>query len=321
MDKNMEIMKNLIDDVGFMGNEDFISGEYYKVGLEWLSLSYKNDKGVSRPDLQRLPDQNRINAIKESLIKQSELTHYKVIIQTGILSIGILDGCRYILDGQHRLQAYRELKSPLKVMIQVWKFNNAEDMRQKFIEINQNEQVESYSLNENLQQKLAYDALIKYINEEYHHFIRPQTDTGNCYFPCIQIKAFKDILPHIPELKTANKDNIIEIFENYNTKCKKSIESSKDCKDNLKKFDSPTFKNLNKLLYINKDVQKIRKNLLKNNKDDKADISKADISKADISKNNKNDNSQASIKAEPNIKIIPSTTSQKNIQIKTYKSK
>ncbi len=124
-------------------------GAYALVPLEWFGNPYGADVGVISYPFQRGPRLDRINQFKEYLLKQKERTGK--FYQAGILHIAFYredpnEGPyrRYILDGQHRLYAYRDLGTYKNIMIQCWIVNDMEEMRKCFIAINSNVPIEEY---------------------------------------------------------------------------------------------------------------------------------------------------------------------------------
>lgn len=176
--------------------------------------------------IQRVPDPAKVKIIKDSLLAEMSRLKLDEVIQTGIIQIGKLEGKTYILDGQHRFQAYKELNSPNYIYIQSWSFLSIEEMRKKFIEINSNTPLESYIMDITLPQvqKSAYDVLIDYVQNTYKAYIST-ADTPK--YPNINIQKFRSIIDLIPQLKEYGSKDIISKFEEWNKVCLEELKNHK----------------------------------------------------------------------------------------------
>lgn len=210
----------------------------------------KNSVKLENP-FQRVINDEKVKTIKEHLINEKNKYNISEVIQTGIIQIGSIlengNSIWYILDGQHRYQAYCELNSPKIIYAQLWKFNTMEDMRNKFIEINLNTPIENYVISNtiNIKQKESYDYLIKYIQLNYKDYLK---NSNNPQWPNINIDHFRKLIHIIPELKDSNIDTIINNFEIYNKKCYTEIYNNKKEQHILEK---------SLRLYINRHIKKL----------------------------------------------------------------
>jgi hypothetical protein len=230
--------------------EKIVSGSYDFYALDWFFSPYKNDLGVQKPSFQRVPNRKRVKEIIKGLQTDEE-----EIKQIGIISLAICKGVRYIIDGQHRLEAYKKLGQPSIIMCQIWNVSNNQEMKDLFVKINNTVPIENYIFNADEEKKLAYDELIQYVETTYKKFIKAPSTTGRNNFPNISSQTFRRVLPFIGEFENATRENVIELFETYNDNCKKSLKKKEDvsqleinCKD-LKI----------KPLYINRAIMKLWK--------------------------------------------------------------
>lgn len=230
--------------------EKVINGTYDYYPLSWFDEPFENDLGVQRPPFQRVPNKTRIDEIKNGLLEN------EVITQIGVLSIVVYKGIRYIIDGQHRLSAYKELQEPAIVMVQFWIVHSLPDMKKLFLDINNVVPIENYIIDSADEVKLAYDKLITYIEKEYRTFIKGPTSTGKNNFPHISSQTFRRIVPYIEELKNTSQDNIINKFEEYNLACRSNLIKKKD-KDIVCKLELSCKSMNHKPLYINRDIMRL----------------------------------------------------------------
>lgn len=249
------------------------NGDYACVPLEWFSQPFQNDLEILRPRFQRVVDPHRVQAIAENLMKKKdpenslkrkdspmpkEKDSSKAsrkggnIHQVGIIHIANLKGNRYLIDGQHRLAAYQLIQEPKTIMIQYWIVKTEEEMRQLFIEINNNLPLEEYIFNPDQEYKLGCDTLIQYVESEYRRFIKPRTNTGRNNFPNISSQTFRLVLPYIDDLKEINEKNAVDKFEVYNLKCKHKHEKNYQTK--ISQMELAAKEGKYRPLYINRDI-------------------------------------------------------------------
>jgi hypothetical protein len=177
----------------------------------------------------------------------------------------------HIIDGQHRLQAYREIYQEQKakyvdivihVLILEWTFKNLVEMKEHFKTINKHVPVESYVINNlsNNNPKRVFDHLIVYIEKTYSLYLSNST---GCHFPNINLQQLKDVVHLIKPDITPTMDNIIQIFDQFNNECKLELENSSEKKplDLLnKKIDREKKKGITlPPLYIGNKIKKLRK--------------------------------------------------------------
>jgi hypothetical protein len=207
----------------------------------------------SETPFQRVIDNDKVQKIKESLVVEKENVKTKEIIQTGIIHLAQYQGNLFILDGQHRFEAYKQLDEPTDIYIQKWQFKNEEEMKQKFTEINSNTTIEHYviSKNVNTSQKEAYDILINYIQSEYKEYLKV-SDSPN--FPNININHFRKIIHLIDYFKTCDKNNIITTFIKWNNDCLEKLKLKKDERKRVKSIYEHNYK-----LYINRHLLELWK--------------------------------------------------------------
>ena len=203
---------------------------------------------------QRVIDQNKVDIIVNGLIEEEK--KYGKTCQTGVLHIAQWNNEVLILDGQHRLSAYYKYNKTIRkgfdqLMCQMWTFASYQEMLQKFRDINNNTQIEEYvkenANNPNANNKEKYDKLIKYVESEYKECIK---NTDRPQWPNFNPIKFRNMVNQIPELKHANPDNIIDVFEEFNMKQKDKMMKSKDRED--KKRLNRTIDEKLPELYINR---------------------------------------------------------------------
>lgn len=169
---------------------------------------------------QRPIDNRRVDKMKNSLI-QYYLASGLFGLDGTTISLAVCDEFKSpnnqlgiaILDGQHRLKVARELQGKLiecygekvdlinqsvKVTVHLYIFNNLTEVREKFIQINENYvQVPPEHLNTKL--KNVIDEIIKWIKNNGSHYI---SNSLGCHRPQINID------------RTRNKLQNNEIFKN-----------------------------------------------------------------------------------------------------------
>ena len=205
------------------------NGEYRQLELDSLINS------ISENPFQRVIDNSRVDTIINGLLEERNRFGYSHVIQTGVLQIAQLsNGSYYIIDGQHRLEAYKKLKEPKLILAQVWRYGNLDDMLKKFRDINSNLPIEEYvmknaaSINSSLSRidpnsdKIKFDTLIKYLKDKYPT-LTMERNNSRCIWPNINIDKLIKLTPYIPELKDSTTDNIILRFEQLNQKCKNNM--------------------------------------------------------------------------------------------------
>jgi hypothetical protein len=218
--------------------------------IECVNLRELSGEITIENPFQRVPNPDKIKMIKDALIEEKRRLKLDDIPQTGVIQIGKFDGKTYILDGQHRFEAYKQLNSPTFIWIQRWSFLSLDEMRRKFIEINSNTPVESYIMDVTLPQtqKSAYDVLIDYVQTTYKGYI---VTTDKPYFPNININKFRSIIHLIEELKGCDSKSIVFKFEEWNKKCLEILRNHK-VKREKEYYDKCTEKGFK--LFINRAV-------------------------------------------------------------------
>lgn len=236
--------------------EDLSHGQYRYFPIEWFGNKWNKDLGVERPTFQRVPALARINEIKEAMLKEKSINGE--IIQTGILTLVIMNGKRYIIDGQHRLEAYRQLQEPYHIWAQFFLVTSEQQMLEKFKEINSHVPIEKYIIDPNVERKGAYDTLILYVEKEYSLYIRSPNNTGKNNFPNISTQTFRHMLPYIEELKNSDGTTVIKDFETYNQKCREALVKNKKTQESVSRIEVAVRDKKNqKVLYINHDLMKL----------------------------------------------------------------
>ena len=206
---------------------------------------------VHRNGFQRVIDNLKVDAIKESLLQEKQRCGLSEVVQTGIIQLGKCQGQIFIIDGQHRFQAFSELNAPSNLLVQEWDFKNEDEMMTKFKEINMNTQMDGYVVSGNVSKgsKDAYNILIEYIQSKYKHYIKT---TLKPYFPNINMDQFRKLVHMISHFKESTTGSIVTDFEKYNIKCYNEILADpKESERVLKiKREKITF-------YINRDLSEL----------------------------------------------------------------
>jgi len=180
-----------------------------------------------RPEFQREPNSSRIQEIKEDLL--AEKKKYGSIEPLGVIILGIYNNVTYIIDGQHRFEAYKQLDEPRYIIVQEWKCSSMQEMEDHFRRINRYVPVESYVLNpKSVIIKQACDTLIRYIEKEYSAYL---SKSKNPNFPYINIQTFRNIIHLLPDYDNFTSENVINYFENFNNSCKDKLLRSRDKQD------------------------------------------------------------------------------------------
>ena len=199
-----------------------MKGRFVPVKLSELIVSIQHYN-----PFQRVIDENRVQLIIDGLLKEKEILKVPSVIQTGAIQIAKITDKHYIIDGQHRFMAYKELNQPEDIYIQLWEYNDLEDALKKFKEINSNTPIEEHVLKSTSIEdpiKKKYDILIKYVESTYKHCIRT---TNAPQWPNINNQHFRKLIPYIPEFNDSDSDNIIVKFEEFNMRCKRELERGK----------------------------------------------------------------------------------------------
>lgn len=124
------------------------------------------NRELIRSEFQRLPNDARVAEIKTDLLEEKRRNGQ--IESIGVLIIGVHQGKKYIIDGQHRFQAYRELNEPYRIAVQTWECSSMSEMEEHFRRINRYIPVESYVLeSKSSSVKNACDIIIRYVELEY----------------------------------------------------------------------------------------------------------------------------------------------------------
>lgn len=202
------------------------------------------------PFFQRVINRDKVDIIKKNLISERDKLRRSDVIQTGVIHIGMVENTYYIIDGQHRLKAYQELNSPQVINYQIWNFMNMDEMKLKFIEINSNTPVEDYVMSStgNQDTKLVFDKIIEYVETTYSNYLK---HSDKPIWPNINPAHFRKLVDKIEELSECTPNNYINVFENYNNRCKFILENSnKPDRERVQKIDKPG----TKVLYINRDL-------------------------------------------------------------------
>lgn len=231
---------------------NFVHGNFYLYDITALFSRINTYNPFQRPI-----DRGKVDLIKESLMREKKEKSLSEIIQTGIIHIGSHKNIHYIIDGQHRFQAYRELKEPRNILIQFWDYSTIEEMQRKFVEINSNTPIEEYVINQ-VPQKSAYDTVIEHIQSEYKNYIK---SSDKPIFPNINMEMFRKIIHMIPELKHSTKETAIDDFNKYNRNCFEELRRNKKEKDRYHKC-----LNENIPFYINRSVIDLYNLKLQNDK-------------------------------------------------------
>lgn len=242
---------------------EFEHGEKYYRPLGWFKAKWGSDNCVGWPNFcQRTLDAGRVEEIKKGMEDEKQKHKSQHVLQLNVLSIAIMDNKRYIIDGQHRLQAHWELGSPRELEFQVFLVSSKDEMRDYFARINNTTPMDKYVLSATENQKNAYDKLIAHVTYEYANYIKPCSPAGRNNFPYISIKSFKDALDSIDEFKNCTADTIINEFEKYNLSCRDKMKSGK--KDDRERVNNAERaakeNNYPKVLYISREIRNILKN-------------------------------------------------------------
>lgn len=218
---------------------------------------------------QRTLNPIKVQQIKDALIAERNRIGY--IVQTGVIHVVKFNNEHLILDGQHRLSAYKEIGQPENLIVQLWYYNTHPEMLQKFIDINNNTPIEEFvrnaavnTINPNstpnngisitMEDKQKYDMLIKYIQIKYKSLLKT---SNKPQWPNINIDQFRQVVHKIPELQDAILDNIVVKFEELNNKCRMDMAAgSQQEKEWIRKTDNEDLPKL----YINRYLIDLWKN-------------------------------------------------------------
>ncbi len=222
---------------------------------------------------------NHVNDISQFIENQYE--KFGSVNPIGTLILSEYEDKLYIIDGQHRMKSYIICKKPEKIVVQIWKVNNKEEMEDLFMSINKNAPMSSYvtkNLEKNTKEgskipkdenkktnktkkerKKACDLLINYVEKNYPSYIK---STENPNFPNINIDQFQRIIHLLPNYSKFTTKNVVDYFEQFNTECKKELMMSRNAKDKKRlEAAQESEPNTGDVLYINRRIVKLKQDL------------------------------------------------------------
>lgn len=215
-----------------------MTGKYHEVNLSELLNT------ISPNPFQRVLNRERVKIIITGLLEEKARFNYPTCVQTGIIQIAHLNNNYHIIDGQHRLEAYKAVKEPQKIQIQIWQYNNLDDMLKKFRDINSNTQIQEHEMDaakpgasiQVIQTKDKFGILEDYVQRQYSQLI---SESPKPQWPNINIGTFRKLMKYMEELKDSTPENITYIFEQFNGKLReKMLKGIEDDKKRIIKSDN-----------------------------------------------------------------------------------
>lgn len=222
----------------------------YKNSIKLIPIDELRDN-IKSPPFQRVINHNRVQELINEYM--NEKANKGIIIPVGILIIGCVNNNRYVIDGQHRREAFLAMGEPKEVIIQEIFVDNDFELFQLFKKANNTNPVEHYVLYPvDTQIKSATDKLIKYIQKDYNcYIVNPGKRTP--IFPNICIEHFRSIVHLIPGYNEFTENNVIDRFEQFNLDAKHELESSRKAED-IKRLGNAKKTTNVKPLYINRKI-------------------------------------------------------------------
>ena len=195
-----------------------------------LSYLYKNTK---TPDCQRDLSNDRVNEIINNVSIKPEIVH-----RMSPIIICELDNDWFIIDGQHRYSAFVKLKLEL-ITVQIIKVNSDDELKELFVEINQNTPLPLNWLNLPTHQKRQHKKLLKNIREMWGNVL---SDANKPRQPQIKKKDFEDILISSPLVTFEHIVQLNDIFKKLTSDKSKFerkdfyLSQSKNLKDDINRL-------------------------------------------------------------------------------------
>lgn len=171
---------------------------------------------VEKPDFQRLEDENHSCDIYRYQKRFYQQNNYFDI--HGVITLGLINGNdKYqILDGQHRIAAYKKLLNEFidfSVIVHIYEKKSQDELYLIYETINQSKKVELYkSMNE----ALIISKTIEYINVKFKPFIK---NTNRPQVPNINLSLLSNALKNselISKLSITTSDQLIQKITNLN---------------------------------------------------------------------------------------------------------
>ena len=238
----MEILSSWFTDTGFKLIHSYKNSELALCSLSWI------DKNVSTPSFQRYKSEDRISEIVNELSKRKE--------PTGIIILAKIKSRCFLIDGQHRLEGYKRLDIQ-PIPVQIYKFDNEEDMWELFCSINKMVPVEEYVLLAKSQpdRKKKMERLFQFIEETYPDYKSRGLETFR--FPSISHLELKKHVSRFPFVEASSYEDVVDRFLDFNLECREELSE-----DEVERCEKKKIKN-GKYLYISKFLRQVMKDALK----------------------------------------------------------
>lgn len=192
--------------------------------LEVISSFDLLAKQIISPECQRLLDEEHVVELFDFQVSHYE--KYNEFFFTNPITLCILNGKEYVIDGQHRLECVRRLcekgYQEFSVYLTTIYVNDDKEMEDKYIALNKNMPVQLFAdINK---WKFFYKNIEKYITENYKKYLSNNNNPRSPNFNVKQLMDYFDKNDTATKLKF-NSDLFIKEMEKLNTFYKNNIKS------------------------------------------------------------------------------------------------
>ena len=202
--------------------------------VSFEKIFYLNsDNKFNKPNYQGSLDQDKVNQMFDSYIKNPYFLRAKDNI-----TIGVINNTYYIIDGQHRFELANKLYSERKIndhlIFSYFEFKNKSDAISLYEELNKDSVKNTLYINSNIFEKIKINNLKKIFKSNFSsYFAKRKSKNGRRY----TIEEFTDKLIEIKYINTfeSAKDIFVEIKRKNDTFYKKCLYES-DLKHNTNIF-------------------------------------------------------------------------------------
>ncbi len=183
------------------------------------SLCYLEKRITNCYKAQRPIDYTHVETLTHIINKQNQLTPMI------LACINKQSDVYYLIDGQHRYEAYKKSNYKNLLDCYLYEFNSITETDEFFITINETTLPMPKSIYKPETERDALHTLAKHVEHKYRPFI---VTSKQPRFPHFKLTDFTDNINKLPFYNESTKDNIVDLFEKYNDKCKKEMEDKND---------------------------------------------------------------------------------------------
>ena len=203
--------------------------------MEILTIyNYSNiESRIHIPSFQRDINTNIVKNIKDHILKFKSLNKSPIL---SVLDFALYQGIYYIIDGNHRLNAIKELCEEniiIPFYVYVYEVESFEEMKEIFIIRNSGIDVPNYIINPPFDKKELINTIKQYLtkiknkNGDYI-FKYPSSKSTRVNRPYVNIDIFLTNLINCEFfIKIYNIESFISCFNSININIKKKLDNSK----------------------------------------------------------------------------------------------